>query len=195
MLLARQGIISPGKRTSTWQVPQIFDTPCTGQGPIVVHFQKLFIRKMSTQKNMVLFGHVQSPTLKSSLESVENARVRASSLFDLAFMSSFYPSQVRASVRAANLTQFPGSDCQDNGVHARGGEMNVATIPATRYSADPLPNDLPRLDEILSLVDELPCSMYDNALIPVALANKLVSLSDFPSQRILTSFVRQQIKH
>ena len=38
---------------------------------------------------------------------------------------------------------------------------------------------------------ELKCSMYDNALIPVALANKLVSLSDFPSQRILTAFAKR----
>ena len=30
--------------------------------------------------------------------------------------------------------------------------------------------------------------MYDNALIPIALANKLVSLSDFPSSRILETF-------
>jgi len=36
--------------------------------------------------------------------------------------------------------------------------------------------------------------MYDNALIPVALANKLVSLSDFSGQRILTSFARGMIK-
>jgi hypothetical protein len=44
---------------------------------------------------------------------------------------------------------------------------------------------------ILLLIGELRCSMYDNALIPVALANKLVSLSDFPSQRILTTFAKQ----
>jgi hypothetical protein len=35
--------------------------------------------------------------------------------------------------------------------------------------------------------------MYGNALVPIALANKLVSLSDFPSQRILTAFARREI--
>lgn len=33
-----------------------------------------------------------------------------------------------------------------------------------------------------------------NAPIRVALANKLVSRSDFPSQRILTTFARQGVK-
>ncbi|OLE97121.1 MAG: hypothetical protein AUG75_12040 [Cyanobacteria bacterium 13_1_20CM_4_61_6] len=77
---------------------------------------------------------------------------------------------------------------------APGGEMHVATIPGRSYSANPKPEDLPHLNEILALIGELRCSMYDNALIPVALANKLVSLSDFPSQRILTAFARQTAK-
>lgn len=74
---------------------------------------------------------------------------------------------------------------------AEGGEMHVVTIPAKKYIAEPKPSDIPHLVEVLTLIGELHCSMYDNALIPVALANKLVSLSDFPSQRILTAFARQ----
>lgn len=74
---------------------------------------------------------------------------------------------------------------------ASGGEMHVVTIPAVSYKSEPKPSDIPHLDQILALIGELRCSMYDNALIPVALANKLVSLSDFPSQRILTAFARQ----
>ena len=77
---------------------------------------------------------------------------------------------------------------------APGGEMHVATIPARSYMADPKPADIPHLDEILALIAELRCSMYDNSLIPVALANKLVSLSDFPSQRILTTFARDGVQ-
>jgi len=72
--------------------------------------------------------------------------------------------------------------------------MHVATIPARSYLPEPTPKDIPHLHEILALISELRCSMYDNALIPVALANKLVSLSDFPSQRILTTFARQIAK-
>ena len=77
---------------------------------------------------------------------------------------------------------------------ASGGEMYVATVPGREYKAEPKASDIPHLYEVLSLISELRCSMYDNALIPVALANKLVSLSDFPSQRILTTFARQAVK-
>jgi len=74
---------------------------------------------------------------------------------------------------------------------APSSEMYVATIPARNYKSEPIPDDIPHLSEILALIAELRCSMYDNALIPVALANKLVSLSDFPSQRILAQFARE----
>jgi hypothetical protein len=77
---------------------------------------------------------------------------------------------------------------------AKTGEMHVATVPAKAFTGSPKPEDIPHLDEVLGLVGELKCSMYDNALIPVALANKLVSLSDFPSQRILTTFARASVK-
>lgn len=73
---------------------------------------------------------------------------------------------------------------------AHTGDMHVATVPAPAYMANPTPDDIPHLDEILGLVAELRCSMYDNALIPIALANKLVSLSDFPSKRILGTFAK-----
>jgi hypothetical protein len=73
---------------------------------------------------------------------------------------------------------------------APGGEMHVATIPSGVYRANPTAADIPHLEAILSLVAELRCSMYDNALIPVALANKLVSLSDVPSKRILGTFAK-----
>lgn len=76
---------------------------------------------------------------------------------------------------------------------APGGEMHVTTVPALSYSANPKPTDIPHLEEILTLISELRCSMYDNSLIPVALANKLVSLSDFPSQRILGTFAKSEL--
>jgi hypothetical protein len=73
------------------------------------------------------------------------------------------------------------------------GDMYVLTIPTGSYHAAPKPSDFPNLDVILHLVAQLHCNMYDNALIPIALANKLVSLSDFPSQRILAEFARGEL--
>ena len=66
----------------------------------------------------------------------------------------------------------------------------VATVPIGGFNPAPTMDDFPNLAEILSVVGSLRCSMYDNALLPIALANKLVSLSDFPSARILESFAR-----
>lgn len=73
------------------------------------------------------------------------------------------------------------------------GEMYVVTAPAPDYSANPTFEDIPDLDKLLGIVSKLRCSMYDNALLPIALVNKLVSLSDVPSQRILKAFARQAI--
>jgi hypothetical protein len=76
---------------------------------------------------------------------------------------------------------------------AADGNVYVASVPTRGFNPTPEFADFPSLDEILSVVGRLRCSMYDNALIPIALANKLVSLSDFPSARILETFARSQL--
>ena len=67
-------------------------------------------------------------------------------------------------------------------------EMYVLTVPTRTFSAAPTVSDFANLPVILQHVAELRCHMYDNALLPIALANKLVSLSEYPSQRLLTHF-------
>lgn len=66
--------------------------------------------------------------------------------------------------------------------------MYVVTVPTGGYPRAPQPEEFSRLPEVLGVLARLRCSMYDNALIPVALANKLVSLSEYPSTRILQAF-------
>lgn len=71
----------------------------------------------------------------------------------------------------------------------------IATIPTFGgHRPAPKYSDFINLTEVLSAVSELRCSMYDNALIPVALANRLVSLSEVPSSRILENFARGTIR-
>lgn len=77
---------------------------------------------------------------------------------------------------------------------AHDGNTYVATVPTTQLKLQPEWDDFVSLDEILSVAGQLRCSMYDNALVPIALANKLVSLSDFPSTRILETFARGQMR-
>ncbi len=59
---------------------------------------------------------------------------------------------------------------------AADGNVYVATVPTGEFNAAPSVEDFPNLSEILSVVGSLKCSMYDNALLPISLANKLVSL-------------------
>lgn len=68
------------------------------------------------------------------------------------------------------------------------GGMYVASLPTANVMATPKENDFRNLHTILMNVEKLKCDMYDNALIPVALANKLVSLANHPSSRILQKF-------
>jgi hypothetical protein len=71
--------------------------------------------------------------------------------------------------------------------------LYVATVPTNGFNPTPDFGDFPNLAQILSVVGKLRCSMYDNALIPIALVNKLVSLSDFPSARILETFAKDKL--
>lgn len=74
-------------------------------------------------------------------------------------------------------------------------KIYVITIPTK--SADvvlaPKKSDFKNIDVILTNIQKLRCDMYDNALFPVALANKLVSLADHPSSLILEKFAKKTI--
>jgi hypothetical protein len=76
---------------------------------------------------------------------------------------------------------------------AADGNVYVATIPTGDFRIAPTITDYLNLPDILAVLSSLRCSMYDNALVPIALANKLVSLSDFPSSRILESFAKSKV--
>jgi hypothetical protein len=70
----------------------------------------------------------------------------------------------------------------------------VATIPTGDYKPNPAFSDLYNGADVLRVLSLLRCSMYDNALVPVVLANRLVSLADVPSAEILKKFAKQQLR-
>ena len=74
-----------------------------------------------------------------------------------------------------------------------GGGMYVVTLPTSNNLVNPKEVDFRNLDVILTNIEKLKCDMYDSALIPVALANKLVSLADHPSSGILQKFAKGAI--
>ena len=75
-----------------------------------------------------------------------------------------------------------------------GGRVYVISVPTREILAHPTEADLENLPEILTNIEKLRCDMYDNALVPVALANKLVSLANYPSSRILQKFATETIR-
>jgi hypothetical protein len=73
------------------------------------------------------------------------------------------------------------------------GDVFVATIPMIDSTVRDRFENIQNAPEVLTVVSELRCSMYDQALVPIVLANKLVSLADYPSSEILAKFVRSKV--
>jgi hypothetical protein len=73
---------------------------------------------------------------------------------------------------------------------AADGNLYVLTLPTPKALLSPSTSDLYNFDLVLHNIAKLKCHMYDNALVPVALVNKLVSLSDHPSSKILSAFAK-----
>lgn len=78
---------------------------------------------------------------------------------------------------------------------ARDERIYVLTIPTMDCNVflDPKPEDFHNLDKILTVIEKLKCDMYDNALLPIAVVNKLVSLSNHPSAVLLEKFAKQSV--
>lgn len=78
---------------------------------------------------------------------------------------------------------------------SREGRMHVVSIPVRNEQivTNPQRSDFSNLDNILHNIELLRCDMYDNAIVPVALANKLISLSNHPSTIILEKFSKSGI--
>jgi hypothetical protein len=73
------------------------------------------------------------------------------------------------------------------------GRMYVVSLPTKEVMVSPSEHDLRNMNAILSNIQKLKCDMYDDALLPVALVNKLVSLANHPSSRILQKFAIEAI--
>jgi hypothetical protein len=69
----------------------------------------------------------------------------------------------------------------------------VATIPTATFKTEPKFADLFNGAEVLRVTSQLRCSMYDNALVPIVLANRLVLLADVPSSEILAKFAAKGV--
>ncbi len=75
------------------------------------------------------------------------------------------------------------------------GNVNICTIPIDKYEniKKPSPINFINLDIILSMLEKLKCDMYENAILPIALINKAVSISKYPGEVSLERFVKEFI--
>ncbi len=70
------------------------------------------------------------------------------------------------------------------------GKIYVASLPTKEPLMNPQKRDFKNIDVILTNLEMLKCDMYDSALIPISLVNRLVSLSNHPSSVILERFAK-----
>lgn len=76
---------------------------------------------------------------------------------------------------------------------SKDGKMYVATLPMEKNLLSPKKSDFKNIDIILSNIEDLKCELYDDAILPIVLINRLVSLSDRPGSIILGKFVKKEI--
>ncbi len=81
--------------------------------------------------------------------------------------------------------------------HSEDGQILVLTVPVPRRDVvlNPEFSKYKNINEIILNMQKLRCAMYDDAVIPVALANKLVSLANHPSKVLLEKFAKAQINN
>ncbi|MCY4010909.1 MAG: NurA domain-containing protein [Candidatus Saccharibacteria bacterium] len=75
------------------------------------------------------------------------------------------------------------------------GHIHLVSIPVAhnKIVLNPDPSDFKNLVYILNVIEKLKCDMYDNALLPITLVNKAVSLANRPSAIILEKFAKYKI--
>ena len=80
-------------------------------------------------------------------------------------------------------------------VHTNDEQIFVITIPIAHPDMMKAPKleDYRNLSEVIRVMQSLKCDMYDDAIVPVAMANKLISLASYPSQAILEKFVKSHV--
>jgi len=71
--------------------------------------------------------------------------------------------------------------------------MYVTTIPSAELFVEPKTSDLKNVEVLLRNISALKCDLYSNSLVPVVLANKLVSLASHPSSDLLRTFVQKSL--
>jgi len=81
--------------------------------------------------------------------------------------------------------------------HSNDGQIFVLTVPVPHEKVvmNPQEKDYKNLKGIMVNIQKLRCDMYDDSIIPIALANKLVSLANHPSKVLLEKFATKTMQN
>lgn len=79
--------------------------------------------------------------------------------------------------------------------HSGDNQIYIASVPVPDKNVilNPKKSHYANLDVTLSNIQKLRCDMYDDSIVPIALANKLVSLANHPSKVLLEKFALRTI--
>ncbi len=79
--------------------------------------------------------------------------------------------------------------------HSQNGQILVLSVPVPRKHSilNVNKDDFCNLDVILVNIQKLKCDMYDDTVVPIAMANKLVSLANHPSRILLEKFSQSNL--
>lgn len=74
------------------------------------------------------------------------------------------------------------------------GDVLVVTVPVNEYIGNPTKDYFANIESTLGVLSKMRCNMYENSIIPITLINKLVSISEFPSSKILENFIKKKLE-
>ena len=168
-------------------------------GPLAFFGQTANIHK--PMRKLITFLHQQHAIYLVGLEKsgsfVEHAEQVSKKLLpkQILLLGNKYIYKYIIPGQASNNQPYASSSYYSHKLIFKSEHSNVyiATIPNTQAQVEPQINDYIHIHEVLYNITALKCDLYYNSLVPIVLANKLVSLADHPSADLLKSFAQNNI--
>jgi hypothetical protein len=155
---------------------------------------RALINYLSESEDIYLVGIEKSgPFVEHAMEIQDKLKPGQAYLFSNKYIYKYIkPGDINTS-EPFGKTSYYGSKLI---FKSRDEKIYLITLPTKlpEVVLNPQKEDFHNIDVILKYIEKLRSDMYDNSLLPIALANKLVSLSDHPSSMILEKFAKSIIK-
>lgn len=157
-----------------------------------------FCNHLQTKKNLFLVGIEKSGAFVDHAQQICLANADETLLKKGSYLLLSNEYIYKYIVPGNSETMHYGSTAYYGGkviFHSEDGQILVLTVPVPNRDVvlNPKIAQYKNINEVILNLQKLRCAMYDDAVIPVALANKLVSLANHPSKVLLEKFAKAQI--